>query len=165
MARGAWWSTVHGVEKSRSTEWLTLLLFQGINYMKGAGRLLKYDDLKIINYFCLPLHIAVNFYNAERFLISSQFYREVIEDRSCLAALFFLYSFKNIFSSPIFLSLYESDMFTYWYWYLLWYQYFPKKIFFFHSLAPCLEASKTTPKFDDSWTGLTALSILSHFWF
>ena len=116
MARGAWRSTVHGVEKSQSTEWLTLSPFQGINYMKGAGRLLKYDDLKIISYstanFCHPLHIAVNLYSAERFLISSQFYREVIEDRSCLAALFFLYSFKNIFSSPIFLSLYESDMFT-----------------------------------------------------
>ena len=61
--------------------------------MKGAGRLSKYDDLKIINYstanFCLPIYIAVNLYSAERFLISSQFYRQVIEDRSCLAAFLF----------------------------------------------------------------------------
>ena len=40
---------------------------------------------------------------------------------------------------------------------------FSKKIFFFHSLALCLEVTKTTPEFDDSQAALTGLSILSHF--
>ena len=71
MGRRAWRSTYSpwGRKESDTTEWLTLSLFQGINCMKGAGSLLKYDDLKIINYstanFCLPLHIAVNFYSAK----------------------------------------------------------------------------------------------------
>ena len=83
----------------------------GVNCVKAAGGLLKCDDLKIINYStamsCLPLHIAVNFYSAERFLISSlQFYRGVIEDRMLLGSIFILYSFKNMFSSPTFLSLF-----------------------------------------------------------